>query len=113
MLARRPERRKALRGRPAGWLLLKAPKNLNDKQATTLPRLKAAGGEVWRLVLRRRGAAINSSRTTTEEAASDRVDVGLPAQGWELGHEQPRLIDHLARDAEGVGDAEDLTGLHL
>jgi transposase len=30
------------------WSLLKAPKNLTDKQAVTLKRLKAAGGEVWR-----------------------------------------------------------------
>jgi transposase len=38
----------ARRFKDARWSLLKAPKNLNEKQAVTLRRLKAAGGEVWR-----------------------------------------------------------------
>jgi transposase len=38
----------ARRFKDARWSLLKAPKNLNDKQAVTLRRLKRAGGEVWR-----------------------------------------------------------------
>ena len=38
----------AKRFKDARWSLLKAPQNLTDKQATTLRRLKAAGGEVWR-----------------------------------------------------------------
>ena len=38
----------AKRFKDARWSLLKAPKNLTDKQATMLRRLKAAGGEVWR-----------------------------------------------------------------
>jgi transposase len=38
----------AKRFKDARWSLLKQPKNLTDKQATTLARLKAAGGEVWR-----------------------------------------------------------------
>jgi len=38
----------AKRFKDARWSLLKAPKNLTDKQAVTLKRLKAAGGEVWR-----------------------------------------------------------------
>ncbi len=38
----------AKRFKDSRWSLLKAPKNLTDKQAATLRRLKAAGGEVWR-----------------------------------------------------------------
>jgi transposase len=38
----------AKRFKDARWSLLKAPKNLTDKQAATLKRLKAAGGETWR-----------------------------------------------------------------
>ena len=38
----------ARRFKDARWSLLKAPKNLTDKQAITLRRLKNAGGEVWR-----------------------------------------------------------------
>ena len=38
----------AKRFKDARWSLLKAPANLTDKQAVTLRRLKAAGGEVWR-----------------------------------------------------------------
>src|ERR1700679_1519917 len=36
-----------------------------------------------------------SSRREIEEAPSDRVDVGVPAQGRELVHEQPRLVESL------------------
>jgi len=38
----------ARRFKDARWALLKAPDKLTDKQAATLARLKAAGGEVWR-----------------------------------------------------------------
>ena len=38
----------AQRFKDARWSLLKSPQNLTDKQAATLRRLKAAGGEVWR-----------------------------------------------------------------
>jgi transposase len=38
----------AKRFKDARWSLLKAPDRLTDKQAATLARLKAAGGEVWR-----------------------------------------------------------------
>jgi transposase len=38
----------AKRFKDARWSLLKAPSNLTDKQAATLHRIKAAGGEVWR-----------------------------------------------------------------
>jgi transposase len=38
----------ARRFKDARWALLKAPAKLTDKQAATLARLKAAGGEVWR-----------------------------------------------------------------
>jgi transposase len=38
----------AKRFKDARWSLLKAPANLTDKQAVTLRRIKAAGGEVWR-----------------------------------------------------------------
>jgi len=42
------DRDAARRFKDARWSLLKAPKNLNENQARTLRRLKAAGGEVWR-----------------------------------------------------------------
>jgi transposase len=38
----------ARRFKDARWSLLKAPAKLTDRQAATLRRLKAAGGEVWR-----------------------------------------------------------------
>lgn len=38
----------AKRFKDARWSLLKAPAKLTDKQAVTLRRIKAAGGEVWR-----------------------------------------------------------------
>ena len=38
----------AKRFKDARWSLLKKPEKLTDKQATTLARLKTAGGEVWR-----------------------------------------------------------------
>ncbi len=38
----------AKRFKDARWSLLEAPENLTDTQATTLRRLKTAGGEVWR-----------------------------------------------------------------
>ncbi|HEX5926733.1 MAG TPA: transposase [Baekduia sp.] len=38
----------AKRFKDARWSLLKAPTDLTDKQAATLHRIKAAGGEVWR-----------------------------------------------------------------
>jgi transposase len=38
----------AKRFKDARWSLLKKPEKLTDKQATTLARLKAAGGELWR-----------------------------------------------------------------
>ena len=38
----------AKRFKDARWALLKALEKLTDTQATTLARLKAAGGEVWR-----------------------------------------------------------------
>lgn len=38
----------ARRFKDARWSLLKRPDRLTDKQATTLARLKTAGGEVWR-----------------------------------------------------------------
>jgi transposase len=47
-LRRVGDRDAARRFKDARWSLLKAPKNLNEKQAATLRRLKAAGGEVWR-----------------------------------------------------------------
>jgi transposase len=38
----------ARRFKGARWSLLKAPTNLSDEQASTLRRLRRAGGEVWR-----------------------------------------------------------------
>ena len=38
----------ARRFKDARWSLLKKPEKLTDQQATTLARIRAAGGEVWR-----------------------------------------------------------------
>jgi len=38
----------AKRFKDSRWSLLKKPEKLNDEQAATLARIKAAGGEVWR-----------------------------------------------------------------
>ena len=38
----------AKRFKDARWSLLKRPEKLTDKQAATLARIRAAGGEVWR-----------------------------------------------------------------
>jgi transposase len=38
----------AKRFKDSRWSLLKKPEKLTDKQATTLARIKTAGGEVWR-----------------------------------------------------------------
>ena len=42
------DRDAAKRFKDARWCLLKTPDKLTDKQAATLARIKAAGGEVWR-----------------------------------------------------------------
>jgi transposase len=47
-LRRTGDKTAARRFKDARWSLLKAPKNLSDKQAQTLRRLKHAGGELWR-----------------------------------------------------------------
>jgi transposase len=47
-LRRAGDKTAARRFKDARWSLLKAPRNLNEKQAATLRRLKNAGGEVWR-----------------------------------------------------------------
>jgi len=43
------------------WSLLKRPENLNDNQARTLRRLRAAGGEVWRALQPTRATTVTSS----------------------------------------------------
>jgi transposase len=47
-LRRAGDKHAARRFKDARWSLLKAPRNLSDKQSQTLRRLKTAGGEVWR-----------------------------------------------------------------
>jgi transposase len=42
------EQQAAKRFKDARWSLLKKPERLTDQQATTLARIRAAGGEVWR-----------------------------------------------------------------
>jgi transposase len=55
----------AKRFKDARWSLLKKPENLSDKQAATLTRLKAAGGEVWRgYTLKEAARAIFDHRLT-------------------------------------------------
>ena len=72
----------AKRFKDARWSLLKAPKNLTDKQAATLRRLKAAGGEVWR-------------GYTLKEAARGIFEHGLTLQ--DVTALIDRLLSRLAR----------------
>jgi transposase len=58
----------AKRFKDARWSLLKAPSNLTDKQAATLHRIKAAGGEVWRAyTLKEATRGIFAPGLTTED----------------------------------------------
>jgi transposase len=72
----------AKRFKDARWSLLKAPKNLTDKQAVTLKRLKAAGGEVWR-------------GYTLKEAARGIFEHGLTLEDVEMLID--RLLSRLSR----------------
>jgi transposase len=58
----------AKRFKDSRWSLLKKPENLTDKQATTLARIKAAGGEVWgAYTLREAGRGIFEHGLTVED----------------------------------------------
>jgi transposase len=72
----------AKRFKDTRWSLLKAPKNLTDKQAITLLRLKAAGGKVWRAY-------------TLKEATRGIFQPGLTIEDVEILID--RLLSHLAR----------------
>ena len=72
----------AKRFKDARWALLKAPEDLNDKQAATLRRLKAAGGEVWRAY-------------TLKEAARGIFEPGLSLEDVTILID--RLLSRLAR----------------
>jgi transposase len=72
----------AKRFKDARWSLLKAPSNLTDKQAATLHRIKAAGGEVWRAY-------------TLKEAARGIFAPGLTVADVEILID--RLLSRLAR----------------
>jgi transposase len=72
----------AKRFKDARWSLLKAPANLTDKQAVTLRRIKAAGGEVWRAY-------------TLKEATRGIFAPGLPVADIEILID--RLLSRLAR----------------
>ena len=72
----------AKRFKDARWSLLKAPENLTDKQAATLTRLKAAGGEAWRAY-------------TLKEAARAIFEHGLSLQDVEVLID--RLLSRLSR----------------
>jgi len=72
----------AKRFKDARWSLLKAPKNLTDKQAATLKRLKSAGGEAWR-------------GYTLKEAARGIFEHGLTLKDVELLID--RLLSRLSR----------------
>ena len=72
----------AKRFKDARWALLKAPAKLTDQQATTLARLKAAGGEVWRAY-------------TLKEAARGIFEPGLSLEDVTILID--RLLSRLAR----------------
>ena len=72
----------AKRFKDARWALLKAPAKLTDQQATTLARLKVAGGEVWRAY-------------TLKEAVRGIFEPGLSLQDVTILID--RLLSRLAR----------------
>jgi len=72
----------AKRFKDARWSLLKAPAKLTDKQAVTLRRIKAAGGEVWRAY-------------TLKEAVRGIFAPGLTVEDVEILID--RLLSRLAR----------------
>jgi transposase len=72
----------AKRFKDARWSLLKKPEKLTDKQATTLARLKAAGGEVWRAY-------------TLKEAVRGIFEAGLSLE--DVTHLIDRLLSRLSR----------------
>ena len=76
------DRQAAKRFKDARWSLLKAPAKLTDKQAATLHRIKAAGGEVWRAY-------------TLKEATRGIFEPGLAIDDVE--HLIDRLLSRLAR----------------
>lgn len=69
-LRRAGDKQAARRFKDARWSLLKAPRNLTDKQSITLRRLKNAGGEVWRAyTLKEALRAIFAPSLTIEDVA--------------------------------------------
>jgi len=72
----------AKRFKDARWSLLKTPAKLTDKQALTLARIKAAGGEVWRAY-------------TLKEASRGIFAPGLTVEDVEILID--RLLSRLAR----------------
>jgi transposase len=72
----------AKRFKDSRWSLLKKPEKLTDKQAATLARIKAAGGEVWRAY-------------TLKEAIRGIFEPGLSLEDVEVLID--RLLSRLAR----------------
>ena len=72
----------AKRFKDSRWSLLKKPEKLTDEQATTLARIKAAGGEVWRAY-------------TLKEAVRGIFEPGLSIEDVEVLIN--RLLSRLAR----------------
>ena len=72
----------AKRFKDSRWCLLKRPEKLTDEQATTLVRIKAAGGEVWRAY-------------TLKEAVRGIFDAGLNLDDVDVLIN--RLLSRLAR----------------
>lgn len=81
-LRRLGDQQAAKRFKDARWSLLKKPDKLTDKQAATLARLRAAGGEVWRAY-------------TLKEAVRGIFQPGLTTEDVELLID--RLMSRLAR----------------
>jgi hypothetical protein len=78
------DRQAARRFEDARWSLLKKPEKLTDKQAATLRRLKAAGGEVWRgytLKEATRGSSSTPSPSRTSSSSSTYSRPASPAAG--------------------------------
>jgi transposase len=80
--------------------LLKKPQNLTDQQATTLKRLKAAGGEVWRAhTLKEALTAIFAPGLTVEDVTVliDRfIRLGINQGRTEALNNKVRLITRRA-----------------
>ena len=84
----------AKRFKDARWSLLKTPPNLTDKQAVTLRRIKAAGGEVARVHAQRSRPRHLRARPHTRRRRDPHRPTPIPPGPQPLGALHPPRQDH-------------------